>query len=132
MLASELSRHGSAEGLLLREQTGFGFSDADVGSIDEFLMPLHQYQRCVADLLRPPLYFSRHYGTAEQMRPHTGSKIRPTPGTQIRTSTKGIGGQLHHLELKTARKALRDVVFGAVHEQQGALFGRQSLGARAV
>jgi hypothetical protein len=111
---------------------GFSFSDQDVRRVDELLAPLHQDLRRLSDLLRPPLDLSRQYRAAEQMGTHTGSKIHSTPGAQIRASTKGVGGQLHHLELKTARKAFRDVVSGAVNEQQGPLFGRQSLGACAV
>ena len=65
-LVRELSRHGSAEGLLLREQMGFSFADQDVCRVDELLAPLYQHLRRVPDLLRPPLYFSRQYWAANR------------------------------------------------------------------
>jgi hypothetical protein len=98
---------------------GFGFSDPDVRRFDELTKICAASRtscarRCI---------FGRQYRAAKQMRTHARSKIHSTSGAQIRASTKGIGGSLHHLVLKTARKALRDVVLAAVDEQQGALVG---------
>jgi hypothetical protein len=88
----EPTRHRSAEGLLLREQTGFSFSDQDVRRIDKLLAPLHQHLRRLSDLPRPPLDFSRQYRAAKQMCAHALGKIGSTSRTEIRASTKGIGG----------------------------------------